>query len=48
MTIKKELLAEQRQELLNVLEARFEKNGNRHKGIAWSIVQAKLAKIVVA
>ena len=39
---KKELSAEQRQELLNILKARFEKNMNRHKGLAWDKVQAKL------
>lgn len=32
----------QRDELLSVLKARFEKNMNRHKGIDWSKVQAKL------
>src|SRR5512145_537510 len=39
---KKELSAEQRQELLRALKARFEKNMNRHKGLEWSKVQAKL------
>ena len=29
-------------ELLKALKARFEKNMNRHKGIAWADVQAKL------
>ena len=33
---------EQREELLRVLKARFEGNINRHKGIAWANVQAKL------
>ncbi|NPV65991.1 MAG: DUF4256 domain-containing protein [Anaerolineae bacterium] len=37
-----ELSAEQRQELLRVLKARFEKNMNRHKGLEWAKVQAKL------
>jgi len=32
----------QRDELLGVLKARFEKNKNRHKGIEWAGVQAKL------
>jgi len=32
----------QREELLGVLKARFEKNKNRHKGLAWADVQAKL------
>ena len=34
--------SKQREELLNTLEARFEKNMNRHKGFAWAKVQAKL------
>jgi hypothetical protein len=42
MSNKKKLSREQREELLNVLKARFEKNMNRHKGIAWADVQAKL------
>jgi hypothetical protein len=32
----------QREELLKALKARFEKNMNRHKGLAWAQVQAKL------
>ena len=32
----------QRAELLRTLKTRFEKNINRHKGIAWAEVQAKL------
>jgi hypothetical protein len=39
---KKELSAEQRNDLLRILKARFEKNMNRHKGIEWVKVQAKL------
>jgi hypothetical protein len=39
---KKELSPEQRQELLRVLKTRFEKNMNRHKGLDWTEVQAKL------
>src|SRR5256712_7847335 len=39
---KKELSAEQRGELLGALKARFEKNMNRHKGLEWTKVQAKL------
>ncbi|HEY2361613.1 MAG TPA: DUF4256 domain-containing protein [Candidatus Angelobacter sp.] len=39
---KKELLPKQRQELLIVLKARFEKNMDRHKGLEWAKVQAKL------
>lgn len=37
-----ELLPEQREELLTILKARFEKNMNRHEGLDWSQVQAKL------
>ncbi|MBI5667386.1 MAG: DUF4256 domain-containing protein [Chloroflexi bacterium] len=37
-----ELSAEQREELLRVLKARFEKNMNRHEGLEWAKVQAKL------
>src|SRR5216110_1069431 len=39
---KKELSAEQREELLRALKARFEKNMNRHKGLEWAKVKAKL------
>jgi len=39
---KKELSAEQRQELLRALKARFEKNLDRHKGLEWPQIQAKL------
>jgi hypothetical protein len=39
---KKELSPEQRNELINVLKARFEKNMSRHKDIKWADVQAKL------
>ena len=38
----KDLSAKQREELLKTLKARFEKNMNRHKGIEWAQVQAKL------
>lgn len=38
----KDMKAKQREELLGVLKARFEKNPNRHKGIEWAKVQAKL------
>ena len=37
-----ELSPEQREELLAALKARFEKNVNRHKGLQWAKVQAKL------
>jgi Protein of unknown function (DUF4256) len=40
--MKKILSPEQREELLSTLKARFEKNMNRHKGLEWSAVQAKL------
>ena len=39
---KNELSSAQREELLKTLKARFEKNMNRHKGIEWTKVQAKL------
>src|SRR4026209_2513168 len=39
---RKELSPKQRQELLTVLKARFEKNMKRHKGLEWAKVQAKL------
>jgi hypothetical protein len=42
MNNKKELSSEQRENLLNVLKARFEKNMDRHKSIDWVNVQAKL------
>src|SRR5690348_8860707 len=39
---KKELSAEQREEFLSALEARFLKNMNRHEGLEWANVKAKL------
>jgi hypothetical protein len=39
---KKELSKAQREELLKTLKARFEKNMNRHNGVEWGKVQAKL------
>ena len=39
---KKQLSAQQRDELLAALKARFEKNMGRHKGLEWAKVQAKL------
>ena len=39
---KKELSSEQRNKLLRGLKARFDKNINRHKGLEWAKVQAKL------
>jgi len=41
-TNKKELSPKQCEELLAALKARFEKNLNRHKGLEWAKVQAKL------
>jgi len=39
---KKELLPEQHEQLIKVLKARFEKNMERHIGLEWAKVQAKL------
>ena len=39
---KRNLSPAEREELLGVLKARFEKNMGRHKGLDWSKVQAKL------
>src|SRR5690349_20917481 len=39
---KKELSSPQREELLKTLKARFDKNMNRHKGVDWTKVKAKL------
>jgi len=39
---KKKLSPKQNEELLKTLKARFEKNMNRHKGLEWAKVQAKL------
>ena len=38
----KKLSAQQREELLTALKTRFEKNMDRHKGLEWAKVQAKL------
>lgn len=38
----KKLSAGDRDELLNILKARFEKNMSRHKGLEWAKVHAKL------
>lgn len=38
----RKLSPEQREEILGILKARFEKNMNRHEGIEWAKVQAKL------
>lgn len=42
MSTKKDFSAKQRDELLSTLEARFEKNMGRHKGLDWAKVQARL------
>jgi hypothetical protein len=39
---KKELSPKEREALLKALKARFEKNMNRHQGLEWAKVQAKL------
>jgi hypothetical protein len=39
---KRKLSPEQHEEILRTLKARFEKNMNRHKGLEWANVQAKL------
>ena len=41
-TSKGKLPPEQREALFAALKARFEKNMNRHKGLEWAKVQAKL------
>lgn len=41
MDIKK-LSASQSEALMGILRTRFEKNVNRHKGLKWSDIQAKL------
>ena len=42
MQTRKELSPEQREELVAVLKTRFEKNRNRHTGLEWEQVQARL------
>ena len=42
LKIKKELSPKQREELIKILKARFEKNMKRHKGLEWFKVLAKL------
>jgi len=39
---RKELSSKQREELLTTLKARFEKNTNRHQGLEWAKVRARL------
>ncbi len=38
----KDLTSERREELFTILKARFEKNMNRHQGLAWTDIQARL------
>jgi Protein of unknown function (DUF4256) len=38
----RDLKAKQREDLLNALKVRFEKNMNRHPGLEWAHVQARL------
>ncbi len=42
MEHKKELSPEQREALLETLKSRFDKNMNRHKGLEWAKIQAKI------
>ena len=39
---KKEVVTKELEELLSLLQARFENNMNRHQGLQWANVQAKL------
>ena len=39
---KKELSPKQREELVRALQARFERNMNRHNGLEWAKIKAKL------
>ncbi len=39
---KRELSPKEREDLLGILKARFEKHPQRHKGLAWSQVQTRL------
>ncbi|MBS1830928.1 MAG: DUF4256 domain-containing protein [Acidobacteria bacterium] len=42
MRLTNQLSAKQSEELLRTLQARFEKNGNRHPKLSWAQVQARL------
>jgi Protein of unknown function (DUF4256) len=42
LKVNQELALEKREELLKTLKARFEKNMERHEGLVWDKVQAKL------
>ena len=39
---KKQLSSKEREELLNILKVRFDKNSRRHKGVEWDKLVAKL------
>lgn len=41
---KRQLSPEQHEEILGILKSRFEKNMNRHEGLEWAKVQAKLER----
>lgn len=41
---KRKLTSEESEKLLSVLKSRFEENMNRHKGLEWSKIQAKLER----
>ena len=41
-SIEKELSPERRSDLFRILQARFVKNMNRHKGLVWNTIQVKL------
>ncbi len=41
---KKELSSKQNEELLKILETRFNKNIHRHEALEWSKIQTKLKK----
>lgn len=41
-TNKKELSTKEKEELLKILQTRFEKNINRHKGIEWEKIRSRL------
>ncbi len=42
--MKKELSTKQRDELLSIFKARFEKNKSRHQDMDWAVIQTKLEK----
>ncbi len=43
--VKKELSADNQENLLSLLKTRFEKNMKRHENIEWSCVETKLSKV---